>query len=309
MTQLPAEPLSQAAFDALFEQLKNWGRWGPDDQRGALNLITNQARLRGAALISEGFAISAAHPIPVTPGPNNLRPATRSVLAGGDGDGPGFSGAADQITIAPHGFATSHMDALCHIFWNQQMYNGYPAAKMTSRGAEANAIDVARDGVVSRGILLDIPRLLGKDFLAKGEAITSEDLVAAEERQGVRVEEGDVLLVRTGRKAQEQAEGETPFMQGAAGLHASAMPWLKERRVAVLGSDGVSDVIPSGCPVIQPVHALTLVALGVHLLDNLSLEPLAAACAARNRWAFQFVVAPLVLERGTGSAVNLLAIF
>jgi kynurenine formamidase len=309
MTQLQAAPVSQTEFEALFEQLKNWGRWGADDQCGALNLITNAVRARGAALVSEGFAISTSHPIPVLPGPNNLRPATRTVIAGGDGVGLGFSGAADQLTIAPHGFATSHMDALCHIFWNQQMYNGYPAAKMTSRGAEANAIDVAREGVVSRGILLDIPRLLGKDFLAKGEAITSEDLVAAEERQGVHVEEGDMLLVRTGRKAQEQAEGETPFMQGAAGLHASAMPWLKERGVAVLGSDGVSDVIPSGCPVIQPVHALTLVALGIHLLDNLSLEPLAAACAARNRWAFQFVVAPLVLERGTGSAVNPLAIF
>jgi kynurenine formamidase len=299
-----------AEFAALFEQLKNWGRWGSEDQRGALNLITNEKRARAAALVTEGVTVSAANPIPVMPGPNNFRPAGRAVLAGGDVAGDGFASAADMTIIAPHGFATSHIDALCHVFWNKQMYNGRPATVMTSAGAQAGAIDVAREGIVSRGVLLDIPRLHGRDFLAKAEAIMQEDLEAAEERQNLRVEDGDILLVRTGRHRREQVEGETMLMQGAAGLHVSTMPWIKERGAAVLGSDGVSDVLPSRCEGnALPVHAATLVAMGVHLLDNLALEKLADACAERNRWEFQFVIAPLIIERGTGSAVNPIAIF
>lgn len=310
MVMAQAAETSAAAFAELFERLKNWGRWGADDQRGALNLITDAKRTRAAALVSDGVAVSLAHPLPVMPGPNNPAPSRRAVLAGGDGVGEGFSSAADMTIIAPHGFADSHLDALCHVFWNQQMYNGVPAAAMTSRGAEKNAIDVARDGIVSRGVLLDVPRRLSRDYLDKGEAITIEDLEAAEQQQRVRIEEGDILLVRTGRRPREQAEGETMLMQGAAGLHVSTMPWLKERGVAVLGSDGVSDVMPSGCegnPL--PVHAATLVAMGVHLLDNLALERVADACAQRGRWEFQLVIAPLVIEKGTGSAVNPIAIF
>lgn len=310
MTTAQASSMTAAEFAALFEQLKNWGRWGADDQRGALNLITPAKAAAAAALVKEGVTVSAANPIPVMPGPNNFRPAGRAVLAGGDVAGDGFASAADQTTIAPHGFATSHMDALCHVFWNKQMYNGFPASAMTSSGAEKNAIDVARNGVVSRGVLLDIPRLHGRDFLGKGEAIVVEDLEAAERRQDVRVEEGDILLVRTGRHKRESVEEETMLMHGAAGLHVSTMPWIKERGVAVLGSDGISDVMPSQCEGnVLPVHAATLVAMGVHLLDNLALENLGAACSERNRWEFQFILAPLVIERGTGSALNPIAVF
>ena len=311
MTTTQAGVMSAAEFATLFERLKNWGRWGADDQRGALNLITNAKRAQAAALVSEGVTVSAANPVPVMPGPNNFRPALRAVLAGGDIAGEGFASASDVTAIAPHGFATSHLDALCHVFWNKQMYNGYPATRMTSSGAEVCAVDVAREGIVSRGVLLDIPRLHGRDFLARGEAILTEDLEAAERRQGVHVEEGDILLVRTGRHLRERTEGETMLMQGgAAGLHVSAMPWIKGRDVAVLGSDGISDVLPSGCEGnVLPVHAATLVAMGVHLLDNLALENLAAACAQRGRWAFQLIIAPLIIERGTGSAVNPIAVF
>jgi kynurenine formamidase len=190
------------------------------------------------------------------------------------------------------------------------LYNGFPAAPRDVIAAAKNGIDVTRDGIVSRGVLLDVPRRLGRDYLSKGEAITIADLVAAEEGQRVRVEEGDILLVRTGRRPREQAEGENLLMQGAAGLHVSTMPWLKERGIAVLGSDGVSDVMPSGCegnPL--PVHAATLVAMGIHLLDNLALESVAGAGARRGRWEFQLLIAPLVIEKGTGSAVNPVAIF
>ena len=311
MTTTQAGVMSAAEFAALFERLKNWGRWGADDQRGALNLITNAKRAQAAALVSEGVTVRAANPIPTMPGPNNFRPALRAVLAGGDVARDGFASAPDMTAIAPHGFATSHLDALCHVFWNRQMYNGFPSARMTSSGAEVCAVDVAREGIVSRGVLLDIPRLHGRDFLARSEAILTEDLEEAERRQGIRADARDILLVRTGRHLRERTEGGTTRMQGgAAGLHVSAMPWIKERDVAVLGSDGVSDVLPSGCEGnVLPVHAATLVAMGVHLLDNLALDNLAAACAQRGRWAFQFIVAPLIIERGTGSGVNPIAVF
>ena len=310
MTTKTANPTSAAEFVALFEQLKNWGRWGADDQRGALNLITAEKRAAAAKLVTEGVTVSAANPIPVTPGPNNFRPAVRAVLGGGDVAPDGMASASDLTIIAPHGFAVSHLDALCHVFWNKQMYNGYPAGAMASNGADKNAIDVAKEGIVSRGVLLDIPRLHGRDYLAAGEAIMTDDLEAAEQRQGLRVESGDILLVRTGRHLRERTEGEHMLMQGGAGLHISTMPWIRERGVAVLGCDGISDVMPSGCEGNHlPVHVATLVAMGIHLLDNLALENLAAACAARNRWAFQLVVAPLIIERGTGSAVNPIAIF
>lgn len=310
MTTAKADAMSAAEFADLFERLKSWGRWGADDQHGALNLITAAKRTRAAALVADGVTVSAAHAVPVMPGPNNFHPVYRAVLGGGDRVEGGFRSAADMTVIAPHGFAVSHLDALCHVFWNQQMYNGYASAEMTSRGAQMNGIEVAREGIVSRGVLLDIPRLQERAFLDKGEAITAEDLDRAEARQRVQVEEGDILLVRTGRRPREQAEGENMLMHGAAGLHVTAMPWLKERGVAVLGSDGVSDVLPSGCennPL--PVHVATLVAMGIHLLDNLALENLADACVQRNRWEFQFIIAPLIIEKGTGSAVNPLAVF
>ncbi|HEY7293956.1 MAG TPA: cyclase family protein [Dehalococcoidia bacterium] len=304
------ETVGLAQFTAMFDELKNWGRWGADDQRGTLNLITPAKRVQAAGLVSEGTVVSAASPLPTRPGPNNFSPAVRAVLIGGDSAGDGFHSAGDLTMVAPHGFAVSHLDALCHVFWNRQMYNGYPAGEMGATGANRNAIDEIRDGVVTRGVLLDIPALDGRRFLRKGETITVEQLEAAEKRQNVRVEEGDALLVYTGRRRREAAESETMLMEGAAGLHLSAMPWIKQRGVALLGSDGVSDVMPSGCEgVILPVHTLTIVALGLHLLDNLALDALADACASRYRWAFQFVVAPLIIERGTGSAVNPLAIF
>jgi kynurenine formamidase len=310
MVASEAREVSAAEFAAMFEELKNWGRWGTDDQRGALNLITPSKRIQAAALVTEGAVVNAANPLPVRPGPNNFSPSVRAVLHGGDVVGDGFASAGDVTIVAPHGFAVSHIDALCHVFWNRLMYNGYPAGQMASSGAERNAISEIREGVVSRGVLLDIPALDGRTSLAKGEPITVEMLEAAERRQNVRVESGDILLVYTGRRRREAEEGETMLMQGGAGLHVTTMPWIKQRDVAMLGSDGISDVMPSRCEgVVLPVHVLTLVAMGVHLLDNLGLDALAEACASRNRWAFQFMVAPLIIERGTGSAVNPLAVF
>ena len=191
------------------------------------------------------------------------------------------------------------------------MYNGFDMAEVRSNGTRRNSIMAARDGIVSRGILLDIPRLRSVDWLQPDDRITPDELTAAEEQQNVHVEEGDILLVATGRDARRDSTGAwDPMSEGLAGLDASCIPWLHERGIAVLGSDGGSDALPSGVEGwAMPFHQILIVAMGVHLIDNMQLGRLMAACAERDRWEFLLTIAPLRLERGTASPINPLAIF
>jgi kynurenine formamidase len=217
---------------------------------------------------------------------------------------------ADYFALAPHGFATSHIDALCHIFYEGKLFNGYAADTVTAHGATRLGIHHLQDGIVTRGVLLDIPSVRGVDALEPGEAIFPEDLEAAEERAGLRVRPGDALLVRTGRWVWRATHGPWNVAAQAAGLDAACLAWLRERDVATLGSDAVSDVMPSRVEGVgMPIHEIAIVALGLHLMDNLDLDALAAVCADEGRWGFLFVVAPLVLRRGTASPVNPIAVF
>jgi kynurenine formamidase len=298
-------------FQALFDRCSNWGRWGADDERGTLNLITPEHRVRAAGLVREGVSVSCAHPVNTVGDNENSSPAMHFMVRAGDvADGKTVTSTADHLAISPHGVAHSHLDALCHFFWQGQTYNGRPIGMVTSTGARANAITIGQDGIVSRGVLLDIPRVTGKDWLEPEQAITVADLEAAERSQRLHVETGDILLVRTGRQARRRALGAWDSKSALSGLHHEAAPWLKERGVALLGCDGVSDVRAQPFTVTtHPIHVLTLVAMGMQLLDNQNLEDLAAACAARSRWEFMLVVAPLKLIGGTASMVNPIAIF
>jgi kynurenine formamidase len=218
-------------------------------------------------------------------------------------------GCSDTFAVASHGYAVSHIDALCHIFHAGRLYNGHPIERVTTEGADVLAIDALGDGIASRGILLDIPALRGAEWLEAGEPVGVDELERAEAAAGLRVGPGDVLLVRTGRWALRAARGPWDPHARLAGLDARCLPWLFERRVAALGSDGVSDVVPSrieGVPL--PIHSVAIVAMGLSLLDNLDLEALARVCRDEGRWAFQLVVAPLVLRRGTASPVNPIAL-
>jgi kynurenine formamidase len=310
-----SERASKAYLDQVFEQVKNWGRWGPDDERGALNYITDDKRRSASRLVQDGVAISCSREFPVTPSPENPTPAQHMMVMAGDARDatgvPGLETALDYIGVAFHGMAVSHIDALCHVFVDGKMYNGFAAEDVKSIGALHNSILVAGDGISGRGVLLDLPRLRGVDWLEPGEAVAATELMEAERTQGVSVEEGDLLLVHTGRDARRQAVGVwDPVAEGLAGLHPDCAPWLHERRIAVLGCDGISDPLPNnaapGWPI--PIHQCCLVAMGVHLLDNLRLDRLAAACAERRRWEFWLTVAPLRIARATGSPVNPVAI-
>jgi kynurenine formamidase len=304
--------LTSQEVRGLFERLSNWGRWGKDDQRGALNLITEKKRVAAGRLVQTGRTVSLALPLAVTPALDNPTPVTHLVVqSGADAEGVWLPHSADYFAIAPHGMANTHLDALCHVFWQGKMYNGFDAAEVGSRGARKCAIDVAREGVVSRGVLLDLPKTRKVDWLELGDRIFPEELDAAEKDHRARVEEGDVLLIRTGRARRRKSKGPwDAFRDGMPGLDASCLPWLHERGVAVLGCDAVSDVAPSGYnDVLLPIHIGTLVVMGVHLIDNADLDGLAETCAALGRYEFMFAMAPLVLERGTASPVNPLAIF
>ncbi len=272
---------------------------------GRSNFITPAVTAAAAATVRSGRTVSCARPLPTQPGPDNLNPVVHH-MTGTATEGYG----ADYFAIATHGYATSHIDALCHIFHEGRMYNGFSAESVTAHGAAKLGIQHLRSGVVTRGVLLDVPAVRGVDALEPGEPIFPDDLAAAEDAAGVKAHSGDALLVRTGRWRWRETHGPWAPNEGMAGLDASCLSWLRDREVAVLGSDGVSDVMPSRIEGIgMPIHTVAIVAMGVSLLDNLDLDELALACTAEGLWSFLFVVAPLVLHRGTASPANPIAVF
>ena len=297
----------------LLQKVSNWGRWGADDQRGALNYISNEKRAAAARLVRTGEAVSLALPLPTRPARDNPTPVTHLMIRSGNVGHPlGSWGCADYFAIEPHGLATTHLDALCHHFYQGKMYNGFDYTEVDFQGAHKCAIDVARDGIISRGVLLDIPRLRHVEWVEPGNAIFPEDLEAAERAQRVELAEGDVMLLRTGRFKLRRAQGVSAIAgQKMPGLHASCLEWLHQRKIAVLGSDAVSDVLPTPYdpPLKMPIHTGTLVMMGVHLIDNADLEPLAEKCAQQARYEFMFSLLPLILERGTASPANPVALF
>ena len=301
-----AAPVSAAQYGQWFEEISNWGRWGEADELGTLNLITPAKRVAAAALVREGAAVSLALDLNVTPDELNVNPFHHHREVGEFG---GHQVAGDEYRVEYHGFAHSHIDGLTHFARAGKLYNGFAFAAL-NEGSERLGIHNAKNGVFTRGVLVDMAWFHGVDYLVPGTAITVADLEAWEERTGLKVGSGDVLLVRTGRWERVRQRGQWNFLEAAAGLHASVAKWLRARDVAVIGCDGVSDVMPSNVEgLANPLHELVLAALGMMVLDNLDLDAAAAAARARNRWEFLFVGAPLRVRGGTGSPLNPLAVF
>lgn len=301
---------SLAEFDELFESVKNWGRWGADDTRGTLNYITPEHVRRAAALVRSGQTISLSLPVNKIAGPDNPNPAIHYMATGHDNDiGSGsLRFATDFIGMQFHGDCHTHIDALCHIAYHGQIYNGRPADLVTTSGSRVLDITEYARGIAARGVLLDIPRLRGVPWLEPGTAVTRAELEEAERSQGVRLEEGDLFVFRTGHNARRTALG--PWDngyggEGKAGLHVDTMPLLHERRVAGFLPDGDGETVPSTVEgILYPIHPLQITAMGMLASDSLDLEPLAAACAAEQRWEFMVVLAPLAVPGATGSPFN-----
>ena len=309
---------TEAQVLGWFTDLSNWGRWGEDDQRGYLNLITPAKGKRAAALVQDGTPVSCARPIVTDITPDTTHQVQRHMVDSGEGrdtDPPERRllrrGASEFIGMVFHGQTITHIDALSHYSWQGKLYNGKPASLITSReGAQTHSIEPACDGIVTRGVLLDIPKVRGVSWLPPEEPVMPRDLEEAERSEGVRVEEGDILLVRTGNYRKRFDLGPVPGSEPMTACQVACTPWFKERGIAMLGTDTSNDVRPSHYATItSPLHTMCLVTLGLWLIDNANLEQLAEACQQRDRYEFMLTLAPLRLRNVTGSPVNPIALF
>jgi kynurenine formamidase len=295
-------PSNAEEFDKLFQQVKNWGRWGADDQLGAVNLITAAKRRQAIALARTGQTVSLVHNPLTDKADDNASPFEHTM-------NPGFT--TDTYRVMYHGYSHSHLDALCHILYKDQTYNGYArAAVNTDKGCTKLGIDNLKQGIITRGVLIDIPRLKGVPYLEPGTAIYQEDVEAWEKMANVKIAPGDAILLRTGRWARRAAVGPWAVGRNAAGFHASIIPFIKARGVSIVGSDAASEVTPTlVAGVSLPVHTLLITALGINILDNHDLEALAETAAKLKRWEFMIAINPMPITGGTGSPLNTLAIF
>jgi kynurenine formamidase len=306
----PAQTLpltSEAEYDRWREELSNWGRWGPDDEMGALNLITPQKRLEAIGLVREGFMVSLSSTAQREQTVDNPCPIEWEMATAN------ASGATDRIAYrCIHGPGTTHIDGFAHRFFDGRMWNGYPASELVTMegGAQRNSVLTMKDGIVTRAVLYDIPALKGVPYLEPGTRITVADLEAWEARTGVRVGPGDAFLLRWGRWERQERIG--PFDTGAeaAGLDNSVIPWLKARDVALIGWETPGYVPqPEGDLSRLALHDFALTMLGIHLIDRADLDALAEAAAERGRYEFMLMIAPLPIPNGTGSPINPIGVF
>jgi kynurenine formamidase len=294
-------------------QLSNADRWGANDALGTLNLITPAVRLRAAAEVREGLTIGCARPIVIEPGADDVvDPPIHEVVPTSlaRSDGPAVGTASDRFGLPGHGVTITHVDALAHFHVEGRSYGGRAVEQRTAADPPVQGgIHAMRDGVVTRGVLVDLAAMRGRPWLEPGEGIGPEDLEQWEADHGLRLEPGDALVLRTGWAARREALGPYPERKHRPGLHASSLPWLHDREVAVVVSDAAHDCVPSGFERIpMPIHTVGIVAMGLCLVDNADLERLAEACAHRGRWTFLLLLAPLHMVNATGSPLTPVAV-
>jgi kynurenine formamidase len=304
-------PPSTEEYAEYPSRFSNWGRWGDDDELGTLNFVTPELRRAAAQLVREGRSVSCSRPIDTTPGPANPYPARHMVAVTGSGQ------MCDYLSLFIHGMTETHLDALCHlsVLEGGATWNGKPLDGYSMPLEHTGTVDYWRDGIVTRGVLYDIPRLRGTASIEPGAPVHGWELADAAAAQGIEPRAGDAVLIRGGFGRYFETHDERPGFGSAAGVHASCVEFLYEHSASMLvwdfqdapGADqGLAN--PKGIPVALHVHQIVLPYMGMPILDNADFEALAGACAEAGRWEFQFVVAPLVITRGTGSPVNPIAV-
>jgi len=309
-------PQSVAEFEKLQQQVSNWGRWGKDDQLGTWNLVTKEKVKQAAKLVKEGIVISLAHTL-IT------EKAADTPNEPGQGLGPFLmESGGSKYTISFHSTTHSHVDALCQFDYKGKIYNGFDFKDRAKDGGCAKAdINLNKAGFTTRGVLMDIPRLRGVSYLEPGTPVYPEDFEAWEKQAGFKVQPGDAIFLRTGRW--ERRAKVAPWnlippdpQAGEAGYHISTVPWMRQRDVAMVAADVSNDVRPPGTPKAvldnvrgMPVHSLVIVSMGGYIVDALDLEELSATAARLKRWTFMVTGAPDAVKGGTGSLLNLTAVF
>jgi kynurenine formamidase len=303
---MPPVAMTADEFSQLFRDVSNWGRWDDGRGRGALNNLTPERVAAAARLVDTGVTITLSRPLETQARPDVPQPADHHMtMLPGD---QGF--AKDYVGSDYHNDGITHIDAFSHVAYQGLLFDGVPASSVDDDGAHEGTIEPLEDGLVGRGVLLDVPRARGTSWMEPGQDVLPEDLEAAERDQGVTTGAGDILLVRTGLPRRLTELGPWDTREAKAGLHPTTASFIADRDVAALGSDGNSDTAPSTTEGVDfPIHVLALNAMGVHLLDYLDLEGLAEHCEAVGRWEFLFAAAPLRIVGGTGSPLNPTAIF
>ena len=318
---------SEDEWLSYFDSLSNWGRWGKEDVAGTLNHIATDAIVQACQSVREGLTVSCGRVIEFADKPPVLEapmpPLHFMVRTGQDSPPDSGGGASDWIGLPIHGLYITHIDAHSHMFWKQSMYNGRPARSVAASGARKGSIHDLADGIIARGVLIDVGALNESDYVGDSYAITGDDLNAAAGREGVSVRTGDVILVRTGygkRRAPNEASGQRQSERGRGdsyestlpnlpGLGAASLPWMFDNEVSVVGTDTGTDARPSHYSFLAPFHSVALCAMGMWIIDNLELEELARTCQRLARWDFLIAIAPLRLKNSTGSPVNPIAVF
>jgi kynurenine formamidase len=297
------------------KRFTNWGRWGADDRLGTLYHITPQVRLDAAQLVRDGRTVSLSLPLH---GPQraSLQPGFEQKMRIGD------TGSSDQLTISFHGWSITHLDALCHIFTapNGHMYNGRPVADVTEEGALSGDVAAYADGIVTRGVLYDVPRFRGSAHVTIDTPVHGWELQDIAVAENVEPRAGDAVVIRSGANAFYAATPDFGMgdIEGMPGVHASALEFLHGTDAALLVWDlldhGKQEYpggfrMGAGRAVSLPIHEIAIPYMGMPLLDNADLDALAAMCTQLGRWEFLLVVAPLRVQGGTGSPVNPVAVF
>jgi kynurenine formamidase len=298
-----AEPLpTQDRVEAYFKELNNWGRWGHDDQRGTLNLITPARRQAALALVRTGRTVSLARD--VVPRPVYMYHATFP------GKRERVDVVLDRFDMVYHGFWITHVDALCHVGWDGELYNGRPFAQsLSAEGATWCPIDAFFDGITTRGVLLDVAAGRPEGYVTVGRPVTPKELDAVAARAGVTVQPGDVVVVRSGDAAFRQAHPDwVPRVSPHPGLHVSCLEWFREKDIAAIAWD-MMDERPSGYPGFGMSAHLAIPFLGLVLVDNADPDRLAAACREEGRYEFLFTATPLRLVGATGAPAHPVAVF
>jgi kynurenine formamidase len=309
MTDSPPEP-------------HNWNRWGAEDERGALNLLTGEVVRASLGAVRQGRILSLS--LPIKGSTSSSAPSTVPHLKGRplpqhfmSVDGADYEAgvklpaggrgiADDALLLSPHG-TTTHMDALCHMWTGNRIYNGHASSRIRSYGATRCGIEKI-DGIVTRGVLFDVAAYRGVDVMDPADRISALDLEAMSEAMGVTVGQGDAIVIRTGWPT---VYGQDPerYWGGEPGLSSDAAKWLAARDVSVVASDNsaISGLNKDGLAdetVEDDIHMIFLWRHGIYLMEMLWLEELAKAAQP----SFLFVVAPLKIVGGTGSPVNPLAV-
>jgi kynurenine formamidase len=307
-------------IDGLIRHLSNWGRWGPDDELGTVNYITPAKRIEAAGLVRRGEVFSLAIPFdssgPQPPGDRRLNPHHVMLQTGTDivcGVQPnqvgGWGYADDMITMALQ--SATQWDSLAHQFYDYKMYNDRDCTLVSASGAEKNGIAVLSSSLVTRGVLLDLPRALDVEWLPLDHKITVAEIEKTLERQHTEVRSGDILLFRTGNmfRARQNGGWDQYTYTDEPGPGMDVLPWLHEHQVAGVASDTWAfEAIPSGASIWLPIHAVGIVHMGLLIGEIFHLDDLAADCARDGVYDFLFSAPPLPFTRAVGSPVNPMAV-